>query len=126
MPKNTKHLPIYKASYDLLQLVTQLAKNFSRDYRPTLGNRLHAECVNLVVLVYRANAAAEKAPHIVAMLETLEVVEMMLQLASDLHLISRSQYARTVPLTDGIGRQAGGWAKYARTHGGHQSASPAA
>jgi hypothetical protein len=122
----TKHLPIYKTGYDLLQLVTQLIKNFSRDYRPTLGQRLHAECVNLVVLVYRANAAADKGPHIAAMLDSLQVVEMLLQLASDLHLISRNQYARTVPLTDGIGRQAGGWAKYTRTHGGYQSASPAA
>lgn len=104
----TKHLPIYKVGYDLLQMVTQLIKHFSRDYRPTLGNRLHAECVNLVVLVYRANAARDKAPHLDALLESLQVVEMLLQLASDLHLISRGQYARTMPLTDGIGKQAGG------------------
>lgn len=122
----TKHLPIYRAGYDLLQMVTQMIKNFSRDYRPTLGQRLHAECVNLVVLVYRANAARDKAPHLAAMLESLQVVEMLLQLASDLHLISRNQYARTIQLTDGIGKQASGWANYARTHGATPAVSPAA
>lgn len=122
----TKHLPIYKVGYDLLHMVTPLIKNFSRDYRPTLGQRLHAECVNLVALVYRANAARDKQPHIAALLESLEVVEMLLQLSSDLRLISRAQFARTVPLTDSIGRQAGGWAKHARTHGAGSSASPAA
>lgn len=121
----TKHLPIYKVGYDLLQMVTQLIKHFSRDYRPTLGQRLHAESVNLVVLVYRANAARDKVPHLESLLESLQVVEMLLQLASDLHLISRDQYARTIPLTDGIGKQAGGWAHYARSHGSPTAVSPA-
>ena len=120
-----QHLPIYRVGYELLQLVTELVRHFARDFRPTLGRRLHAECVNLVLLVYRANAARDKRAHLSALLESLHVVEMLLQLSSDLHLISRAQYARTIPLTDEIGRQAGGWAKFAnQTHRGRSAASP--
>lgn len=108
----SKHLPIYRVGYQLLSLVTDLVRNFSRDFRPTLGHRLQGESVALVLQVYRANAAEEKGSHIAHLLETLQVVEMLLQLCSDMRLISIKQYASTIVLTDDIGRQAGGWKKY--------------
>ena len=132
MPKS-KNLPIYRVSYELLSLVTDLIRHFSRDFRPSLGARLHNESVLLVLLIYRANAADDKFPHIGKLLETLQVVELMLQLSSDLKLISLKQYARSAELTANIGRQAGGWQKFAasgnasrKNHVSRSAASPAA
>jgi len=47
-----KHLPIYKATYDLLQKVTFYTRNFPRDFKYTLGDRLREEVINLVIYVF--------------------------------------------------------------------------
>ena len=64
MSKNTKHLPIYKASYALVKLISSSTKDFSRAYRPTLGAQMNAEAMALVLSVFRANAALHKAEYI--------------------------------------------------------------
>ena len=112
MSSITKHLPIYKTTYALLQLVMRGLKNFSRDLRPTLGNRLLSEVLRLITSIYRARATTDprsRAKHLRAILETIEVVEPLLQLSHDMQLLPRDVYAETVELTSSIGRQAGGW-----------------
>jgi len=52
----TKHLPIYKTTYALLQVVMKGLKHFSRDLRPTLGNRLLNEVLRLITASYRQRA----------------------------------------------------------------------
>ena len=106
-----KDLPIYKVAYDLLALAVELARNMNRDVRQPLGAKLRDECLEVSVLIYRANVAADKAPHLRALVERLQVAELLLRLACDLRCISRSQYAAAVRLTDSIGRQATGWRK---------------
>ncbi|OVE45613.1 four helix bundle protein [Chromobacterium violaceum] len=112
-------LPIYKVTYDLLALITKLTTMMPRDFKRSLGDELRRECVSLSILVYRANAARNKVPHLLEMLERLQVVELTLRLSMDLRLISRGQYAEAVELTGRIGKQAQGWRK-------HAAASPAA
>ena len=34
------HLPVYKASYDLLVKIFELTRNFSREYKYTLGESI--------------------------------------------------------------------------------------
>ncbi len=109
----TTALPIYKTTYDLLTVVTPLTANMPRAHKATLGKRLAGESMDLVVLIYRANSARDKAPHLQQLLERMQVVELLLRLARDLRLISTGQYARAIELTDAIGKQANGWRKYA-------------
>jgi hypothetical protein len=113
------HLPIYKLAYDLLDLAADLTRNFPRDFKASLGGRIRDECVDMLVLIGRANAATHKVPHIAALLERLHVAELLLRLSHDKHFISHAQWARAVEITDRIGKQAGGWRK-------HSAASPVA
>lgn len=113
MSAHTK-LPIYKVTYDLLQVVTEITRNMPKDYKHSLGSKIREECVALVTYIYRANSSKNKYEHIETMLERLSVATLMLRLAKDLRLISLKQFARTVELTDQIGRQAGGWMKASR------------
>lgn len=108
---NTKHLPIYKSGYELVMLITEQVRHFSRDFRPTLGRRMQDEAMNMVMRVYRANVARDKVPHITLILESAAMLEMQLQLAFDLRLISPKGYARAIEITEGVQRQAGGWRK---------------
>lgn len=103
---------IYKATYDLSLLVEKLVANMPRNYKAVFGKRLHEQSFDLVMLVYRANTATDRAPLIRILREGVEAANLSLRLASDLRLISRGQYGEAIALTDSIGRQATGWLKH--------------
>lgn len=110
-----KDLPIYKVTYDLTRHAASVTSNMPRDFKAGLGGRLRDECFELVVLVYRANAADDKVPYITKLLERLQVVELIFRLSVDLRTISKPAYAAGIKLTDQIGKQATGWRNYAAT-----------
>ena len=113
-------LPIYKVAYTLLDVVTDLVKNMQRDFKRTIGEKIAVECVEITILVFRANVAQDKAPHLMELIERLQVINLMLRLATDKRLISRPAYASAVELTTSIGKQANGWRRSALRppHGG--------
>lgn len=107
------NLPIYRVAYGLLDAITDLAKNMPRDFKASIGGKLRDECVEIVVLIFRANCAREKAPHLDSLIERLQVAELLLRLSRDKRLISTGQYAKAVDLTTAIGKQASGWRRHA-------------
>jgi len=62
-------LPIYRAAYSLLDAITDLARNMPRDFKTSIGTKLRDEAVEITTLVFRANVAREKAPHIEGLIE---------------------------------------------------------
>lgn len=107
------NLPIYKVAYDLLDVVTDLVKNMPRNFKASIGEKISAECVEIVVLIFRANCAREKAPHLGELIERLQVAELLLRLSKDKRLISTGQYAKAIELTNQVGKQANGWRRAA-------------
>jgi len=107
-----KDLPIYRDTFELMKMITQLTRNFPRDLKISLGERLRNDCLDIVLNVYRANAARQGRREIIeAILESVQVVEMTLRLCCDMALISKKQHGKLVERTDAIGRQAFGWAR---------------
>lgn len=104
-------LPIYKVAYDLLGLAVQLARNMPRDVKQQIGGTLRDECIRITVLIFRANVARDKAPHLLELLERVQVAELIVRLAHDLRFIAPKQYAAAIALTSQIGKQANGWRK---------------
>jgi hypothetical protein len=104
-------LPIYKVAYDLLGVATDVTRNMPRDYKASIGARIRDECVDLVILIFRANVARDKTPHLDALLERLQVAELLFRLSKDKKFISTGQYAAAIELTNSIGKQANGWRK---------------
>jgi len=98
------NLPIYKVAYDLLDVVTDLVKNMPRDFKQSIGGKINQECVEIVVLIFRANCARDKAPLLSDLIERLQVAELLLRLSRDKRLISTRQYARAIELTDSAGK----------------------
>lgn len=114
-------LPIYRAAYTLLDVVTDLVKNMPRDFKRSIGEKISAECIEIMVLVFRANIAADKSPHLNELLERLQVIELLLRLGMDKRLIARAAYAGAIEQTTSIGKQANGWKNAAhRPHRGGQ------
>ena len=106
-----KHLPIYKGTYDLLMRIMLATKDFPREHKYTLGQKLRDEVLDLILFIYRANSAADRTMHITAIIERLQLIEVMIRLAHDLRVLSRGHYAGLAEMTDSLARQAQGWLK---------------
>ncbi len=91
------HLPIYKVAYDLLGIIAGLVKNMHRDYKRSIGDKISTECLEITVLIFRANVAQDKAPHLLELIERLQIAELMLRLSMDKRLISKAAYAQAKP-----------------------------
>ncbi|OIR11006.1 hypothetical protein GALL_71770 [mine drainage metagenome] len=104
---------IHKTAYDLFDAVMDLVKNMPRDFKQSLGSKLRDECIAITVLVFRANTYRDKEPHILSLIERVQVIELMLRLSRDKRLISTGHYAAAIQLTNSIGKQANGWRKWA-------------
>lgn len=105
------NLPIYKVAYDLFGIVTDAVRNMPRDVKHLVGARIATESMDIVVLIFRANEARDKVPHLSELLERLGVLNLLLRLARDKQFIATKQYAAAISLTDQVGKQAGGWKK---------------
>jgi len=53
-------LPVYKAKYDLLLEIFRFTKDFSKEYKYTVGESLKKETIELITLIYRANSRIDK------------------------------------------------------------------
>lgn len=110
-------LPIYKVAYELLQLAIAMSRNMPRDVKQLVGAEICQQCVQITALIFRANVARDKAPHLLDVIERVQAAELMIRMSRDLRLIGTKQYAAAIALTAQIGKQANGWRR--------ASASPA-
>lgn len=110
-------LPIYKVAYDLLSVAVDYVQNMPRPFKAAIGGRVRDLCVDVVLLIFKANCARDKVPYLDALLEQLEELQLLLRLCQDKRFISKTQYAKSVELTTSVGKQANAWRK-------HYAASP--
>ena len=109
-------LPIYKHAYGMLRLSLVGLRNMPRDFKHSLGTRIHNECIEVLVLIAEANQLpdADRAPVIQAMLRRVGKIEFMLRVCFDEHLISPKIWADAIALLQTLGNQGGGWLRYSR------------
>ncbi|WP_136474514.1 four helix bundle protein [Pseudomonas sp. DG56-2] len=102
-------LPIHKVAFDLLNLALDLTRNIPRDFKTLLGAKLRDECLEVMVLIGRANMAADKRPALVALVERVQVIEYLVRVLKEKRFISIPQHASAIALTTSIGKQANAW-----------------
>ena len=106
-----QHLPIYKQTYDILLRTMVATKDFPREYKFTLGQKIKDELIELVVMIYRANSAMNKGQHIESILERIQAIQLLMRLSHDIKILARTHYAALSQMTDILGKQAQGWLK---------------
>lgn len=106
-----QHLPIYKTGYELLGQVVRATKEFPREHKFTLGQRLRDEVIDVLVLVYRANSQKDKVAVLTEILERVLVIELMIRLCHDQRILARKNYAGLAEITESLARQTEGWKK---------------
>ncbi len=102
-------LAIYKASMGLLHMATTMTRNIPRDLKQSLGKRVIDECIEVLMLIARANATQDKRPHLTLLIEKVQVVEFLMRLFKDNRFISIPQHAQAIEVTASIGKQANAW-----------------
>ena len=72
-------LPVYKSTYDLLLAIFQFTKNFSIEYKYTVGESLKKETIELLTLIYRANSRYQKTDLLQSAREQIEVIRLLIR-----------------------------------------------
>lgn len=88
-----EHLPIYKTTYDLLIELMHVTKDFPREFKYSIGEKIQINIVELLVEIYKANSARDKKIFIEALLEKVQFLNLFLRIAFDLKLIPINRYS---------------------------------
>ena len=107
-------LEIYRSCYTLLGAAGEVIMQMRRDAKKVFGEMIINGCVEPDLHIRAANMAQDKEPHLLRLLERLEVIELLLRTCRDNRYIAVSHFARLVMLTQSIGKQANGWRRMGR------------
>ena len=104
-------LPVYKATYDLLLAIFRFTKDFSKDYKYTVGESIKKETIALLTLIYRANLKRDKNELLQEARERIEVVRLLIRLMKDMQQISIKQFIQINESVENVSKQLTGWQK---------------
>ncbi|OIO53022.1 hypothetical protein AUJ46_06395 [Candidatus Peregrinibacteria bacterium CG1_02_54_53] len=107
------HLPVYKTSYDLLVELFRFVKNFSREYKFTLGESIKNEAIEMIRNIYRANSSRAKGALIQAARENAETIRLYIRLCKDLRQIDLEKFVRLNGLIESVSKQLTAWQRSA-------------
>ena len=109
-------LPIYKKGVDLLSLAFDVQRQIPRDFKRSIGEKIHTHCIEMLNSMAMANATqrAERALHIESLLKRQHVATVLLRVCLEKRIVSRKLWADATLLLDSIGKQGGGWLKSSR------------
>ena len=103
------HLPVYKASYDLLVDIFEVTRHFTREYKYTLGESIKKEAIEMITNIYRANSSYDKRDKIQAARENIEVIRLYFILMRDLGQISLKSFVEVNEKIEMVSKQLTGW-----------------
>ncbi|MFA5917069.1 MAG: four helix bundle protein [Candidatus Gracilibacteria bacterium] len=104
------NLPVYKTSYDLLLQVFEVVKNFTKEYKYTLGDKIKNEIIALITSIYRANNSFEKRlENIRQAREQIEVLRLYIRIIKDLKLVKLEKFADLNENIESLSKQLLAW-----------------
>lgn len=110
----TEELPIYRATYRLLNLLIRATQDFPRYYKYSLGTRMVDVCLDMSMLLYKANSSYEKVELIKEFLSKFSILQMLLRVCAEQKVIDTKKVAVFALEMEKIGKQATGWKQFPR------------
>lgn len=111
-----QELPIYKSSYELLLGVFSLTKQFPREYRYSLWERLHSLCVDVIISIYQSNSDKEKRKTLLAHIRThIETIRLLVRVSKDMGILSLVSFIQISEKIENISKQVVWWEKTVNT-----------
>lgn len=107
------HLPVYKATYDLLQHVyrDKCIASVPRDVKYTLVERLKQDILEVLVLIYKAhyNMLGDKALQLQQARELIPGVKARMRIMYDLRYINLELFRTLAVEVESVSKQLGAW-----------------
>ncbi len=103
------NLPVYKTSYDLLVELFKLVKNFSREWKFTIGEEIKKETIEMIINIYRANSSWEKKEKIRCARGNIETIRLLLRLLKDLKQIGLERFVSLNEKIESVSKQLTKW-----------------
>jgi hypothetical protein len=104
-------LPVYRDTYRLILKIFEYTKDFSREYKYTLGQDMKRDALQLVRSIYRANKSQQKKEHLEIFMDDFELLKLEVRLCSDMKILPVKKQAELSLIMDSIGKQITGWRK---------------
>jgi len=104
-------LAVYKVSYDLLVEIFQFVKNFNKEYKYTVGEKLKNETLEMIMNIFRANSRQQKNEVLQTARENVEVIRVLLRLVKDLKQIDLNKFVIINKKIEEVSKQLAGWQK---------------
>lgn len=103
-------LPVYRTSYELLLLVYSIVKQFTRDYKYTLWDKIKNQMIELVTTIYKANSSQKKRIYNISKArEQVEVLRLYFRLSNDLQIIGRKKFIELNQYIESVSKQLYAW-----------------
>ena len=107
-------LPVYRDGYQLVLKIFELTKDFSKEYKYTLGQDMKRDALQLIRSIYRANKHKNRVEHLDVFLDEFELLKLEIRLCVDLKLLPIKKQAQLSELLERIGKQVTSWRNAAR------------
>ena len=108
----TEELPIYRATYRLLNMLIRATQDFPRFYRYSIGTRMVDVCLDMSMLLYKANSCYEKVEVLKEFLSRFGMLQMLLRVCTEQQVIDTKKATAFAIEMEKIGKQATGWKQY--------------
>ena len=89
--------------------IFEVTKDFTKEYKDTLGQDMKRAALQLVRSIDRANKSAQKREHLETFLDEFELLKLEIRLCVDLKVLPFKKQAELTVLMDGISKQITGW-----------------
>ena len=111
-------MQVIPRTYDLVLWLIPRLKEFPREQRFLLGDRIQTGAMDLLSLLIEANYTARKEDLLRQANLELEKTRYLLRMASDLHYLNGRRYEFAAATVTEIGRMIGGWIQATRSRAG--------
>jgi len=102
-------LPVYRDTYKLILKIFECTKDFSKEYKYTLGLDMKRDALQLVRSIYRANKAQQKAVHLETFMVDFELLKLEIRLCVDKKILPIKKQAELSLIMESIGKQITVW-----------------
>lgn len=111
-----EHLAIFISSYSLCLDIYKVTRNFDREYKHTLGERLKQSSHDIMNGIIVANSCpdTQKAEKIQEILDIIENMRIYMRLACDLKICTPAVLGRIGTRIEDVARQSSGWKKWTK------------
>ncbi len=95
----------------MLLAIFKFTKDFSKEYKYTVGESLKKETIELLTLIYRANSRHQKDDVLQQAREQIEVIRLLIRVMKDMRQINIEKFVKINEVIENVSKQLTGWQK---------------